>query len=194
MKITDKHEKAFNKWLKENEEIDYRSSIQCDKYFILRVRENGEFALVPGDVRKGRIIFAKETPKGISYLYDSAQLYRGWDTERKDFSELSALDLNIYIHLVLSLTDDVTASAGILLGFADDIKDVICKYISLNPDAKGENALAMMQRCVGFFLNPYFCYVAFYRGYKSMNMAREAGIAHEMMGRTFDTGIIKNAK
>lgn len=186
MDITGRNKNAFSKWLKEGEEIDYGFSIQHDNYFVLRVRENGEFALVPGDVRKGRIIFAKETAKGTKFLYDSVRLYQDWDTERKDFSELSAVDLNIYIHLVLSLTDDVTASAGILSGLAEDIRHAIQKYISLNPKAKGGSALAVMQSCAGFFLNPYFCYTAFYNGYKSMNMAREAGMAHEMMGKTFD--------
>lgn len=185
MDITGRNKNAFDKWLRKGEEIDYGSSIRHDGYAILRVRENGEFALVPGEMRKGRIIFAKETSKGISYLYDSVQLYQDWDTERNDFSELSALDLNIYIHLIVSLTDDATASAGILAGFAEDIGHVIQRYISLNSDAKGGNALAVMKSCSGFFLNPYFCYTAFYNGYKSMNMAREAGVAHEMMGRTF---------
>lgn len=174
---------VVNKWLHAGEELDYDSSRYSEGYFALRVKENGEFVLVPGDSRRGRIIFAKETNKGLTYLYDSVQLYRDWIPDNKDFSKLSALDINIYIHLVISLYDDLTATIGIMKGLGEDIGVVMHRYLTVCPAAKGADALAMMQSCANLFLNPSFCYNAFYLTYEKMNMAREAGIAREMMGR-----------
>lgn len=190
----DDYKAIVKKWIRDNEELDYDSSSYSEGYFILRIKENKEFVLVPGNTKKGRIVFAKETAAGIKYLYDSVQLYNDWDIEKKDFSKLSALDTNIYIHLIISITDDLTAGAGIMLGLAEDAKDAICRYLSLNPEAKGDDTLGVMRKCASFFQYPYFCYTTFYLGYKKLNMAHEAGIAHEMMGKTFDLREIKNDK
>lgn len=190
----DNYKTIVRKWLRDNEELDYSSSRYFDGYFVLRVKENGEFKLIlRRNMRKGRLIFAKETAKGIRYLYDSIQLYRDWYPDSKDFSKLSAIDINIYLHLIISLLDDMTAIIGVvMMGVDDYVHDIVCKYLTLNTEAKGENARAVMQRCANLFLYPHFCYTTFYFGYRQMNMVQEAGIAHEMMGKTSDLKLGKN--
>lgn len=181
---------AIKKWLNDGEKVDYDKSQYFEDYLIIRVTENGEFKIGWDNFRKGRFIFAKETQEGIKYLYDSPQLYKDWNAGKKDFSKLSALDTNIYLHLVVSLVDDpVSALSGAVM---IDVPTIIHKYLLLHSDAKGDKCKRMMQKCAGFFFYPYFCYLNFYFAYESLNMAREAGIAHEMMGRSSDLNLGEN--